>query len=99
MDIALICKSLSESNRLQILDMLSEREKCACELLAEFDISQSTLSYHMKMLVDSNLVETRKDGKWSYYRINCATLSSFKAFVDNLTCTEDDSEIKCEGDA
>ena len=95
-DVALICKSLSEANRLQIIDMLADGERCACELLDNFEISQSTLSYHMRMLIDSGLVETRKDGKWSHYRINCATLNAFKKFVNDLSCTPNVGEHSCE---
>lgn len=88
-DVALICKSLSEANRLQILDMLGTGEKCACELLEQFEITQPTLSYHMKNLTESGLVEARKDGKWSYYTIHCPTLNAFKEFVNKMSCTPD----------
>ena len=47
-DVALICKALGDSNRLQIVKMLSEGEKCACNLLERFEITQPTLSHHMR---------------------------------------------------
>ena len=65
-DIAQICKALSDSNRIRIIQMLSEREKCACKILEELCITQPTLSHHMKYLCDCNLVTSRKDGKWNY---------------------------------
>ena len=49
-DVALLCKALSDTNRLQIVQMLSDGEKCACKLLEQFEITQPTLSYHMKTL-------------------------------------------------
>ena len=49
-DVASICKALGDSNRLQIVQMLSDGEKCACRLLEHFEITQPTLSHHMKIL-------------------------------------------------
>lgn len=55
-DIALICKALGDSNRLQIIQMLSDGEKCGCKLLEAFEITQPTLSHHMKILNECGLV-------------------------------------------
>lgn len=88
MDVALICKALGDVNRLEIIKMLSDGEKCGCKLLERFEITQPTLSHHMKILVDSNLVIDRKEGKWHHYSLNCETLSNFKLFIDGLTCLE-----------
>lgn len=85
-DIALICKALGDSNRLAIIKMLSDGEKCGCKLLEYFEITQPTLSHHMKVLCDCGLVNARKDGKWSHYSINCETLDSFKNFIEELSC-------------
>ncbi|MCO7136995.1 metalloregulator ArsR/SmtB family transcription factor [[Clostridium] leptum] len=86
MDVALICKALGDANRLKIVKMLSDGEKCGCKLLEAFEITQPTLSHHMKILCECGLVETRKEGKWSHYSLNCGTLSSFKAFIGTLNC-------------
>ena len=69
-DDAKILKALADENRLRILSLLQEGEKCACVLLEELNISQSTLSHHMKMLCESSLVEYKKDGKWMHYSIS-----------------------------
>lgn len=45
-------------------------EKCACKLLDDLHITQSTLSHHMKILCDAGIVQGRKDGKWVYYSIS-----------------------------
>ncbi|EDS71406.1 ArsR/SmtB family transcription factor [Anaerofustis stercorihominis] len=63
-------KALSDENRLTIIHSLKNNEKCACKLLDELNISQSTLSHHMKILCDAGLVIFRKEGKWMHYRIN-----------------------------
>ena len=83
-DVALICKALSDSNRLEIVQMLSEGEKCGCKLLERFEITQPTLSHHMKILVEAGMVNDRKEGKWHYYSLNTQTFSSFKKYIEKL---------------
>lgn len=66
MDVALICKALGDANRLEIVQMLSDGEKCGCKLLERFEITQPTLFHHMKILVGCGLVNDRKEGKWHH---------------------------------
>lgn len=63
-------KALADENRLAVLESLQNGEKCACVLLEELNITQSTLSHHMKLLCDSGLVSYRKEGKWMHYSIS-----------------------------
>lgn len=86
MDVALICKALSDSNRLHIVITLLQGEMCACRLLEQFSITQPTLSHHMKVLCECGLIRVRKEGKWSYYSLNCETLAAFRQFIDGLVC-------------
>ena len=83
-DVAVICKALGDSNRLQIVQMLSDGEKCACRLLEELNITQPTLSHHMKLLTDLELVNYRKSGKWQHYSINTAVFDKFNDFICKL---------------
>lgn len=85
-DVSLLCKALGSSTRLQIIKMLSGGEKCACTLLEQFEITQPTLSHHMKTLCECGLVDVRKDGKWNYYSLNEETLTAFQQFIDGLSC-------------
>lgn len=85
-DAALICRALADSNRLKIVNMLTDGEKCGCKILEAFDITQPTLSHHMKTLCESGLVSSRKEGKWSHYSLNCKTLSDFKDYIASLYC-------------
>lgn len=93
--VAMICKALGDGNRLQIVQMLTEGELCACKILEKFDITQPTLSYHMKMLNECGLVSVRKDRKWSYYSLNCDTLSSYREFIGGLCCGNALTERGC----
>ena len=69
-EISRILKVLSDPSRLEILDLLSCGELCACDLLEHFQFSQPTLSHHMKSLVDNELVTARKNGNKQMYQLN-----------------------------
>ena len=78
-------KVLSDPNRLMIVDMLSCGELCACVILEKFQITQPTLSHHMKTLCDCELVNARKEGKWMYYSLNEEVARRLKAFLEEVT--------------
>ena len=67
---ALVFKAFCDENRIKILNILSSGEKCACRLLEALSVTQPTLSHHMKILCDSEIVTSRKEGKWMYYKIS-----------------------------
>lgn len=67
---ALVFKALSDPNRLAVINMIKNEEKCACKILEALNITQPTLSHHMKILCDSGLVNSRREGKWMHYSIN-----------------------------
>lgn len=67
---ARVFKALCDPKRLTILEQLRSGEKCACVLLEPMDLTQSGLSYHMKILCDSGLVVSRQEGKWTHYRLS-----------------------------
>ena len=67
--IAQIFKALCDENRIRILKLLHNGEMCACKLLDALNISQPTLSHHMKILCDAGIVNGRKEGKWMHYSI------------------------------
>lgn len=83
-DMISICKALSDSNRLEIVRMLSDGEKCGCKILDQFDITQPTLSHHMKILVDCGLVNDCKEGKWHHYSLNKEVVRNVGLFIDAL---------------
>ena len=94
-DAALICRALGDPNRLQIVQMLSGGEMCACKLLEHFEITQPTLSHHMKILCECGLVDTRREGKWSHYSLNCGTLADFRVCIEQLSCCKNEKEGCC----
>ena len=75
-------KVFTDENRLRIIRMLYTGEKCACVLLEELEITQPTLSHHMKILEVNGLVTVRKDGKWSHYTINEEKMKQLQGCFD-----------------
>ena len=67
---AKVFKAFCDERRLRILELLQDGEKCTCVLIEEKDMPQSSLSYHMKVLCESGVVEGRQDGKWTHYHIS-----------------------------
>ena len=67
---ATIFKAFCDENRIRILQQLLTGEKCACVLLDNLQITQPTLSHHMKILCDADIVISRKEGKWTHYSIS-----------------------------
>jgi len=84
-----LCKALGDPNRLKIIKLLTTGEQCACKLLEQFQITQPTLSHHMKILANTGLVSMRKEGKWIYYSIQCSVFKDFKNYFEAVTCWKD----------
>lgn len=87
-----VFKAFCDENRLQVLELLRGGEKCACVLLEKLQISQSTLSHHMKILCDSGIVVARKDGKWTHYSISREGSEQAGDLLKILTNSEADTE-------
>ena len=85
---AVIFKAFCDENRICILKLLTTGEKCACKLLEELNITQPTLSHHMKILCDSGIVVGRKEGKWTHYSISAEGVDKAKKYLDILTKTD-----------
>ena len=92
-DIATIFKAFCDENRIRILQLLLDGEKCACRMLEEMNITQPTLSHHMKILCDSGIVEGRKEGKWMHYSISS---EGIKAALEYLESLMNFGEGKCD---
>lgn len=79
-----VFKALGDGNRLHILHLLQRGEQCACVLLENLNLSQPTLSHHMKLLCDAGLVQSRKDGKWVYYTLQADTINEISVWLSEL---------------
>lgn len=84
-DNAVVFKALADENRLKIFELLRQGEKCGNELLDAVNVSQSTLSHHMKVMCASGIVKSRKDKTWTYYSISAEGAAKAQALLIELT--------------
>ena len=93
---ARVFKALCDPKRLAILEQLRSGEKCACVLQEPMDLTQSGLSYHMKILCDSGIVTSRQDGKWTHYRLSKEGRNkAVKLLLDLTTPTTEQADHCC----
>jgi len=80
---ARIAKALGDPIRLQLVDVLRKHagKVCVCELVPLFDVGQSTLSHHLKVLRDAGLVDSERQGLWAYYYVRPHTLEDLAAWL------------------
>src|SRR5688500_11942966 len=76
--------ALSDPTRLQLLQRISGRDCCVCELQDALDAAQSRLSFHLKILKEAGLVKDRKEGRWVYYTVDPDKLDEIGAILSEL---------------
>lgn len=98
-DFMSIVKALGDENRVRTLMALRERELCVCEIIELLGLAPSTVSKHLSILYQAGLLESRKDGRWVYYRLaqNDATPVAVSAITWVTDCLRHDRTI-CEDD-
>ncbi len=89
-----VFRAFSDEKRLRVLELLAQGEKCACVLLEELDISQPTLSYHMKILRTSGIVKERSAGPWKYYSIDGEGCAYAQRLLQALSFGGENIELK-----
>lgn len=92
---AKIFKAFCDANRLKILGLLQNGEKCACQLLEQLDIGQPALSHHMKILCDAEIVVGRKEGKWTYYSFAPVGVAHAKELLNQITTVASETKCSC----
>jgi ArsR family transcriptional regulator len=80
---AAIAKALGDPIRLQLVDVLRKHagKVCVCELVPLFDLSQPTVSHHLKVLRDAGIVASERQGLWAYYYVVSGSLKEFSAWL------------------
>lgn len=92
-----VCAVLSDINRLKIINMLSCGSICACKILEKLNITQPTLSHHMKTLIEANLVTARKEGVWNHYSLNKDEFIKISEYIKTLTNGDNNCICKKDG--
>ena len=80
-----IMESLSDPIRINILELMMDGEICVCDIVKVTGLSQSKISYHIKILKDSGLISDRQEGRWVYYKWDLQGLSDIKNWMGNLS--------------
>ena len=71
-------KALADPIRLQLIEVLGNGERCVCDLTSELGMSQSKLSFHLKVLKEAGLLNAREEGSWVYYSLEPQSLQESK---------------------
>ncbi|HSN58482.1 MAG TPA: metalloregulator ArsR/SmtB family transcription factor [Clostridiaceae bacterium] len=94
LEYAALFKAFSDETRLKIIDMLSCGEMCACDILEQLSLSQSTLSYHMKILSECGIVNAVRDGAWMRYPVSTVRADEVAAFIRYISKEKEDCICK-----
>ena len=79
--------ALSDTVRLEVIELLLNGEHCVCDLMDHLDMAQSKLSWHLKTLSDVGIITGRREGRWNYYSLNPEALGETRAILDSLKPT------------
>lgn len=84
LNLAKFLRVIGDDNRLRILCLLREGEKCVCEIHLNLDMAQNLASSHLKILLDLGLINVRQDWKRNYYSINKKTFKKYNNLFNNF---------------
>ena len=90
-----IMESLSDPIRINILELMMGGEICVCDIVKVTGLSQSKISYHIKILKDSGLISDRQEGRWVFYKLDLEVLTDIKNWMGNLIQSSS-SKRSCE---
>jgi len=76
--------ALADPIRVDVVTMLLDGERCVCDLMADLELAQSRLSWHLKTLSDAGIISGRREGRWNYYSLNPDVLSEARGILDGL---------------
>ena len=83
-DIVPLFQAFSEPYRVQVIELLRDRELCACDIANHLKISASKLSFHLKTLRQAGLIQGRQEGRWIYYRLNLAQFVVLEEYLSEF---------------
>jgi ArsR family transcriptional regulator len=79
---ATLFHALADQIRLDVVELLSDGERCVCELMDQLGLAQSRLSWHLKTLTDAGIIRGRREGRWNYYSLNAEVLDEARAYLE-----------------
>ena len=88
-------KGLSDPIRLKVIHALAQGECCVCDLTGDLNLSQSKLSFHLRVLRQAGLMTDRQSGRWIYYRLRPNALAALEAWLAELRRHCSQSAVPC----
>ena len=79
-----LLKALADPIRLDVIHALAQGERCVCELTGDLKLTQSKLSFHLRVLREAGLVIDRQNGRWIYYRLQPDALAALEVWLAEL---------------
>ena len=95
-NISKLIVSFSDPFRLEIIDLMINGEVCVCDIMKLTNLSQSRISYHIKILKEAGVITDRQEGRWVYYSLNKESLFLIKEWITSLTVYSSTSKRCCE---
>ena len=88
-------KALYDPIRLEVIHALAQGERCVCDLIGDLNLTQSKLSFHLRVLREAGLLTDRKSGRWIYYRLQPEALAALEAWLAELRRHCSQSAVLC----
>ena len=88
-------KALADPIRLNVVHALAQGERCVCDLTGDLNLSQSKLSFHLRVLREAGLLTGRQSGRWIYYRLQPDALAALEAWLAELRRHCSQSAVPC----
>lgn len=79
---AQLCRALADETRIKVIELLASGEQCVCDIQASLGISQSLLSFHLRVLRDAQIVSDRRSGRWAFYSLRHEGLQALEDLVE-----------------
>ena len=95
-NISKLMVSFSDPFRLEIIDLMMDGEVCVCDIMKLTNLSQSRISYHIKILKEAGLISDRQEGRWVYYSLKKEALFLIKEWITSLTDYSSNKKRCCE---
>ncbi|MFA5130793.1 MAG: metalloregulator ArsR/SmtB family transcription factor [Patescibacteria group bacterium] len=81
-DLAKFLRIIGDDNRLRILCLLRDKERCVCEISPSLDLAQNLVSSHLKIMLDFELLKIRQEWKRNYYSVNPKTFKKYNSLLN-----------------
>lgn len=79
---AQLCRALADETRIKVIELLASGEQCVCDIQASLGISQSLLSFHLRVLRDAQIVSDRRSGRWAFYSLRREGLQALEDLAE-----------------